>query len=147
MMGNLLVRGLPNGTTLLLYDGSPASPTLNRLCEFADGTGMTLFGTSGGFILSCMKAGIEPGQTYRLEKLRALGSTGSPLPPEGFQWVYEHIRHDIWLTSVSGGTDVCSAFLGGSPLLPVYAGEIQCRALGAKVESFERGQRADRRDG
>jgi len=137
MMWNLLVSGLLNGTTILLYDGSPAFPNLNRLWEFAEGTGMTLFGTSAGFILSCMKAGIEPGQTYRLEKLRALGSTGSPLPPEGFQWVYEHIRHDIWLTSVSGGTDVCSAFLGGSPLLPVYAGEIQCRALGAKVESFD----------
>src|SRR5258708_5991168 len=137
MMWNLLVSGLLNGTTILLYDGSPAFPNLNRLWEFADGTGMTLFGTSAGFILSCMKAGIEPGQTYRLEKFRALGSTGSPLPPEGFQWVYEHIRHDIWLTSVSGGTDVCSAFLGGSPLLPVYAGEIQCRALGAKVESFD----------
>ncbi len=137
MMWNLLVSGLLNGTTILLYDGSPAFPNLNRLWEFADGTGMTLFGTSAGFILSCMKAGIDPGQAYRLEKLRALGSTGSPLPPEGFQWVYEHIRHDIWLTSVSGGTDVCSAFLGGSPLLPVYAGEIQCRALGAKVESFD----------
>lgn len=137
MMWNLLVGGLLNGTTILLYDGSPAYPNLNRLWTFAEETGMTLFGTSAGFILSCMKAGIEPGQTYRLDKLRALGSTGSPLPPEGFQWVYEHIRHDIWLASVSGGTDVCSAFLGGSPLLPVAAGELQCRALGAKVESFD----------
>jgi len=84
-----------------------------------------------------MKAEIEPGQTYDLSKLRALGSTGSPLPPEGFQWVYEHLRHDIWLASISGGTDVCSAFLGGSPLLPVRAGEIQCRSLGAKVEAFD----------
>ncbi len=98
---------------------------------------MTFFGTSAGFILSCMKAAIEPGQTYDLSRLRALGSTGSPLPPEGFQWVYEHIRHDIWLASISGGTDVCSAFLGGSPLLPVRAGEIQCRSLGAKVEAFD----------
>jgi acetoacetyl-CoA synthetase len=84
-----------------------------------------------------MKAEIEPGQRYNLSKLRALGSTGSPLPPEGFQWVYEHIRPDIWLASVSGGTDVCSAFLGGSPLLPVRAGELQCRSLGAKVEAFD----------
>jgi acetoacetyl-CoA synthetase len=98
---------------------------------------MTFFGTSAGFILACMKAGIEPGTTFDLSKLRGLGSTGSPLPPEGFQWVYEQIRKDIWLVSVSGGTDVCSAFLGGSILLPVYAGELQCRALGAKVESFD----------
>jgi acetoacetyl-CoA synthetase len=84
-----------------------------------------------------MKAGIEPGTTFNLSKLRSLGSTGSPLPPEGFQWVYEHIKKDIWLASVSGGTDVCSAFLGGSILLPVRAGELQCRLLGAKVESFD----------
>jgi acetoacetyl-CoA synthetase len=137
MMWNLLVSGLLNGTTILLYDGSPAYPNINRLWEFAEQTGTTFFGTSAGFILSCMKAKIEPGQTYDLSKLRALGSTGSPLPPEGFQWVYEHIRHDIWLASISGGTDVCSAFLGGSSLLPVRAGEIQCRALGASVESFD----------
>ena len=137
MMWNLLIGGLLNGTTILLYDGSPAYPDVNRLWKFAAETGMTLFGTSAGFILSCMKAGIEPGQTYSLDRLRALGSTGSPLPPEGFQWVYEHVRRDLWLASVSGGTDVCSAFLGGSPLLPVRAGELQCRAPGAKVESFD----------
>lgn len=137
MMWNLLVSGLLNGTTILLYDGSPAYPNINRLWKFAEQTSMTVFGTSAGFILSCMKAGIEPGQTYRLDKLRSLGSTGSPLPPEGFQWIYEHVRHDLWLASVSGGTDVCSAFLGGSPLLPVRAGELQCRALGALVESFD----------
>lgn len=137
MMWNLLISGLLNGNTILLYDGSPSYPDLNRLWEFAEQSSMTLFGTSAGFILSCMKAEIEPGKTYRLATLRGLGSTGSPLPPEGFQWVYEHIRRDIWLASVSGGTDVCSAFLGGSPLLPVRAGEIQCRALGAKVEAFD----------
>ena len=137
MMWNLLVSGLLNGSTILLYDGSPAYPDMNRLWKFAEEAGMTIFGTSAGFILSCMKAGIEPGKTFRLDKLRALGSTGSPLPPEGFQWVYDHVRHDLWLASVSGGTDVCSAFLGGSPLLPVRAGELQCRALGAKVEAFD----------
>ena len=84
-----------------------------------------------------MKAGLEPGTTYDLSKLRAIGSTGSPLPPEGFGWVYEHVKRDIWLASISGGTDVCSAFVGGSVLLPVYAGELQCRALGAKVEAFD----------
>jgi acetoacetyl-CoA synthetase len=137
MMWNLLVSGLLNGSTILLYDGSPAYPDMNRLWKFAEETGMTIFGTSAGFLLSCMKAGIEPGKTFRLDKLRALGSTGSPLPPEGFQWVYDHLRRDLWLASVSGGTDVCSAFLGGSPLLPVRAGELQCRALGAKVEAFD----------
>jgi acetoacetyl-CoA synthetase len=88
-----------------------------------------------------MKAGVVPGRDYDLSKLHTIGSTGSPLPPEGFQWIYEHVKRDLWLASVSGGTDVCSAFVGGSVLLPVYAGELQCRALGAKVEAFdEQGQ-------
>lgn len=137
MMWNLLVSGLLVGATVLLYDGSPAYPTIDRLWEFAEQTGMTFFGTSAGFILSSLKAGIEPGQGHDLHALRGLGSTGSPLPPEGFQWVYEHVKSDIWLASISGGTDVCSAFLGGSPTLPVRAGELQCRALGAKIEAFD----------
>ncbi len=137
MMWNLLLGGLLVGSTVLLYDGSPSYPDINVLWEFAEKSGMTFFGTSAGYILACMKAGIEPGKTYNLSKLRGLGSTGSPLPPEGFQWVYDKIKRDIWLASVSGGTDVCSAFLGGSILLPVCAGELQCRALGAKVESFD----------
>jgi acetoacetyl-CoA synthetase len=98
---------------------------------------MTFFGTSASFLLACMKAELEPGAQYRLDALGALGSTGSPLPPEGFQWVYEHVKPEIWLNSLSGGTDICSAFLGGSPMLPVRAGELQCRALGAKIEAFD----------
>jgi acetoacetyl-CoA synthetase len=137
MMWNLLLGGLLIGTTVLLYDGSPSYPDMNALWQYAEKSGMTFFGTSAGFILASMKAGIEPGKTLDLSKLRGLGSTGSPLPPEGFQWVYEQIKRDIWLASVSGGTDVCSAFLGGSILLPVHAGELQCRSLGAKVESFD----------
>ena len=137
MMWNLLLGGLLIGTTVLLYDGSPSYPDMNALWQYAEKSGMTFFGTSAGFILACMKAGIEPGKTFNLSKLRGLGSTGSPLPPEGFQWVYDHIKKDIWLASVSGGTDVCSAFLGGSILLPVHAGELQGRSLGAKVESFD----------
>ncbi|MEO7020943.1 MAG: acetoacetate--CoA ligase [Ktedonobacteraceae bacterium] len=137
MMWNLLIGGLLVGTTVLFYDGSPAYPSMNVLWEFAEKTGMTLLGTSAGFIIASMKAGVEPGKTYDLSTLRALGSTGSPLPPEGFQWVYEHVKRDFWVASLSGGTDVCSAFLGGTPLLPVYAGELQCRALGAKVEAFD----------
>ncbi len=137
MMWNLLLGGLLVGTTVLLYDGSPSYPDMNALWEFAEKSGMTFFGTSAGFILACMKAGIEPGKTYDLSRLRGLGSTGSPLPPEGFQWIYDQIKRDIWLASVSGGTDVCAAFLGGSILYPVRAGELQCRSLGAKVESFD----------
>ena len=137
MMWNLLLGGLLIGTTVLLYDGSPSYPDMNALWDFAEKSKMTFFGTSAGFILACMKAGIEPGTTFDLSTLRGLGSTGSPLPPEGFQWVYNEIKKDIWLASVSGGTDVCSAFLGGSILLPVRAGELQCRSLGAKVESFD----------
>ncbi len=137
MMWNLLTSGLLVGATVLLYDGSPAYPDIGTLWKFAQDSGMTFFGTSAGFITSCMKAGIEPGKTYDLSKLHAIGSTGSPLPPEGFQWVYDHVKRDIWLGSMSGGTDVCSAFVGGSILLPVYSGELQCRSLGAKVESFD----------
>lgn len=137
MMWNLLMGGLLIGATVLLYDGSPAYPDIGTLWKFAQDTGMTLFGTSAGYIASCMKAGIEPGQTYDLSKLRTLGSTGSPLSPEGFHWVYEHVKRDIWLTSISGGTDVCSAFVGGSILLPVNTGLIQCRQLGASIEAFD----------
>ena len=137
MMWNLLVGGLLVGSTILLYDGSAAYPNMGALWKFAQDSGMTFFGTSAAYIASCMKAGIEPGKTYDLSRLRGLGSTGSPLPPEGFQWIYEHVKKDIWLASVSGGTDVCSAFVGGSILLPVHSGELQCRALGAKVEAFD----------
>ncbi len=137
MMWNLLTSGLLVGAVVLLYDGSPSYPDIGALWKFAQDSAMTFFGTSAGFITSCMKAGIEPGKTYDLSKLNGLGSTGSPLPPEGFRWVYEHVKSDIWLASISGGTDVCSAFVGGSILLPVYSGELQCRSLGAKVEAFD----------
>ncbi len=137
MMWNLLMSGLLAGCTVLMYDGSPGYPDLGVLWKFAQDTQMTYFGTSAGFITSCMKAGIEPGKTYDLSKLQTIGSTGSPLPPEGFEWVYEHVKRDVWLSSLSGGTDVCSGFVGGSILLPVYSGELQSRALGADVESFD----------
>jgi acetoacetyl-CoA synthetase len=137
MMWNLLTGGLLVGATLLLYDGSPAYPDLGTLWKFAQDSGTTLFGTSAGFIASCMKAGIEPGQIYDLSTLHTLGSTGSPLSPEGFHWVYEHVKRDLWLISMSGGTDVCSAFVGGSILLPVHTGVLQCRQLGASVEAFD----------
>ena len=137
MMWNLLVSGLLVGCTILLYDGSPARPDPSALWEFAEQSGMTFFGTSAAYIASCMKAGITPGATYDLRRLKGIGSTGSPLPVEGFRWVYDQIKAEIWLVSTSGGTDVCSSFVSGCPLLPVYAGEIQCRCLGVAVEAFD----------
>lgn len=137
MMWNLLIGGLLVGTTILLYDGNPGYPDMGVLWKLAQESGITCFGTSAGYITACMKAGIEPGQTYDLSKLRAIGSTGSPLPTEGFQWVYEHVKKDIWLVSTSGGTDVCSALISGSIILPVYTGELQCRPLGVKAEAFD----------
>ncbi len=137
MMWNFTVGGLLSGATILLYDGNPGYPNMNVLWEFAQETGMTCFGTSAGYLTSCMKSGIEPGQSYDLSALESVGSTGSPLPPEGFDWVYGNVKEDVWLFSTSGGTDLCTAFVGGSPLLPVRSGELQCRSLGAKVEAFD----------
>ena len=136
MMWNFLVSGLLTQATILLYDGNPAYPSLDVLWDFAADTGMTCFGTSASYLASCMKAGVEPGTGRDLSALRAVGSTGSPLAPEGFEWVYEHVGAGTWLFSTSGGTDVCSAFVGGVPLLPVHRGELQARALGAKVEAW-----------
>ncbi|HEY7127655.1 MAG TPA: acetoacetate--CoA ligase [Ktedonobacterales bacterium] len=137
MMWNLLMGGLLVGATVLMYDGSPAYPDLGTLWKFAQDTGMTLFGTSAGFITTCMKAGIEPGKLYDLHGIRCIGSTGSPLPPEGFEWVYSLVKRDVWLASMSGGTDVCSGFVGGSVVSPVYSGELQCAALGVNLQSFD----------
>jgi acetoacetyl-CoA synthetase len=141
MMWNFLVGGLLLGATVLLYDGSPAQPDMGALWRFAEASSMTYFGTSAAYVLACMKAGIEPGRDADLSALHSIGSTGSPLPPEGFAWLYRHVAADVLVGSVSGGTDVCTAFVESCPLLPVYPGEIQCRALGAKVEAFdERGR-------
>jgi acetoacetyl-CoA synthetase len=103
----------------------------------AERTGMTCMGVSAGLLASAQKAGVRPAQEYDLGRLRAMGSTGSPLAPESFRWVYEEVGEDIWLYSTSGGTDVCTAFVGGCPLLPVYEGELQCRALGCAVEAWD----------
>ena len=137
MMWNVVVSGLLAGSTVLTYDGNPGYPDMNVLWEFAGETGMTCFGTSAGYLTSCMKAGIEPKEDYDLSALESIGSTGSPLPPEGFDWVYENVKDDLWLFSTSGGTDLCTAFVGGCPLLPVRSGELQCRSLGAQVEAFD----------
>ncbi|MGH2835465.1 MAG: acetoacetate--CoA ligase [Solirubrobacteraceae bacterium] len=137
MMWNFLVGCLFAEAPIVLYDGSPGYPDLGRLWQLAEQTGITCMGLSAGLLTSCEKAGVEPARDYDLRRLRAIGSTGSPLPPEGFRWVYEHVGADTWLFSTSGGTDVCTAFVGGCPLLPVYEGELQCRALGCAVESWD----------
>ncbi|QIN79830.1 acetoacetate--CoA ligase [Rubrobacter marinus] len=137
MMWNFTVGGLLSGATILLYDGNPGYPDMNVLWEFAQETGMTCFGTSAGYLTACMKSEVEPGRSFDLSALESVGSTGSPLPPEGFDWVYEHVKGDVWLFSTSGGTDLCTAFVGGTPILPVRSGELQCRSLGAKVEAYD----------
>jgi acetoacetyl-CoA synthetase len=137
MMWNFLVGCLLTDAAIVLYDGNPGHPDLGVLWDLAERTQMTCLGTSAGFLTSSMKAGLEPGTGHALDRLRSIGSTGSPLPPEGFDWVYEHVKRDLWLFSTSGGTDVCTAFVGGCPLLPVHVGELQCRALGAAVEAWD----------
>jgi acetoacetyl-CoA synthetase len=137
MMWNFLIGCLLSDAAIVLYDGSPGHPDLGVLWKLAEQTRMTCMGVSAGLLASSEKAGIEPGRDYDLPALRAIGSTGSPLAPESFQWVYEHVGSDLWLFSTSGGTDVCTAFVGGCPLLPVYEGELQCRGLGCAVEAWD----------
>jgi len=137
MMWNYLVSGLTVGSTLVLVDGDPAHPDLLALWRLVEELEVTLFGVGAPFLLACRKAGLSPGRELDLSSLRSVGSTGAPLPPEGFGWVSEHVGRDVQLSSVSGGTDLCTAFVAGAPLLPVHAGEIPGRCLGAKVEAFD----------
>ncbi|MBK7565260.1 MAG: acetoacetate--CoA ligase [Propionivibrio sp.] len=137
MMWNWLVSGLASGATLLLYDGSPFAGQGTVLFDYAAAEGMTHFGTSAKFIDAAAKLGLTPGKTHDLSALRAMFSTGSPLSPEGFDWVYREIKPDILLASISGGTDIVSCFVLGNPVLPVYRGEIQCRGLGMAVDVFD----------
>lgn len=137
VMWNCQVAGLLVGATLCIYDGNPAWPDHHTLWRFAGETGVTFFGAGAAFYTACLKGGVEPTQVADLSRLRAVGSTGSPLPPEGYRWIYEHVKKDVWLTPISGGTDFAGAFVGGVPTLPVYLGEMQCRCLGAKVEAYD----------
>ncbi len=137
MMWNLLVSGLLTDAAIVLYDGSPAGQEGDALWALAASAGITCLGTSAAYIHACLKAGVEPARGRDLSRLRAVGSTGSPLSPEGFRWVSDMLGPDTWLFSMSGGTEVCTAFVGGVPTLPVYEGELQGRALGAKVEAFD----------
>ncbi|MBT3238692.1 MAG: acetoacetate--CoA ligase [Rhodospirillaceae bacterium] len=137
MMWNWLVTALASQATLLLYDGSPFYPDGNVLFDFADAENMTLFGASAKYIDAVAKAGLKPKQTHKLDSLRAMASTGSPLSPDSFRFVYEHIKTDIQLASIAGGTDIVSCFMLGNPSGPVWPGEIQMRGLGMAVEVFD----------
>jgi acetoacetyl-CoA synthetase len=137
MMWNWLVTALASEATLLLYDGSPFHPDGDVLFDWADETGMTLFGTSAKYLDALNKAGLSPIATHRLEAVRTMTSTGSPLGPESFSFVYDQIKRDLHLASISGGTDIVGCFVGGVPIAPVWKGEIQARVLGMKVEVFD----------
>jgi acetoacetyl-CoA synthetase len=136
MMWNFLVGALLPGASIVLFDGNPGHPDLTALWDLAEEAQATTFGTSAAFLAACQKAGIRPAHGRDLGSLRAVGSTGSPLSPEGYGWVFDEVG-DVWLFSTSGGTDVCTAFVGGVPTLPVHRGELQARALGCAVESWD----------
>ncbi|HEY7271409.1 MAG TPA: acetoacetate--CoA ligase [Actinoplanes sp.] len=135
MMWNFLVSAPAVGATVVMFDGNPGHPDMSALWDLAVEAGVTYFGTSAPFILACRKAGVTPPPT----RIRGVGSTGAPLPPEGFDWVYDEVGTDLQLQSLSGGTDVCTGFVGGTPLLPVIEGVISCRCLGARVEAYDPG--------
>jgi acetoacetyl-CoA synthetase len=137
MMWNFLVGVLLTDASIVLYDGNPVSPDPGLLWDLAADTGTTCFGGSPSFIATCMNAGLDPAKGRDLGRIRSVGCSGSPLPPEGFAWIYDRLGEDTWLFSMSGGTDVCTAFVGGVPTLPVYEGEMQARSLGAKVEAYD----------
>src|SRR5690606_8169175 len=136
MMWNYLVGGLFSGASIVVYNGAPAYPDFYRQWKLAEELGITYFGTSAAFIHACMKEGVDPAERHDLQSIRALGSTGSPLSPAGFAWVYDHVNRHLALESFSGGTDLCTGFLGGVRTQPVYAGEIQARSLGASVQAW-----------
>ncbi|ANP53259.1 acetoacetyl-CoA synthetase [Streptomyces griseochromogenes] len=140
MMWNYLVSGLAVGSAVVLFDGNPTHPDFGALWRLVEETATTYFGTSAPYLMACRKAGITPWQDLDLSRLRGIGSTGAPLPAEGFRWVYEASADSgapaPLLTSLSGGTDVCTGFVGGVPLLPVIEGEISCRCLGASIQAY-----------
>ena len=136
MMWNFITSGLLAGATTVLFDGDPASPSLDTLWALAADERLDVFGVSAPFVMSCRKAGLQPGATHDLAPLRHLGSTGAPLPAEGFRWVGDAVGSHVQVGSMSGGTDVCTAFVGAAPTLPVRAGEISTRMLGCDVRAY-----------
>jgi acetoacetyl-CoA synthetase len=137
MMWNFLVGVLLTGAEVVLYDGNPGHPDLGTLWDLAAEAEITTFGTSAAYLAANLKAGVKPAEGRDLSKLQAVGSTGSPLSTDGFRWVYDELGADTWLFSTSGGTDVCTAFVCGSPTVPVYEGELQVRGLGCAVEAWD----------
>lgn len=137
MMWNFLVSGLLTGTTIVLYDGSPGYPGTDAQWRIAEATGTTLFGTSAAYIMACRKAGIHPARDHDLSRVKCVATTGSPLPPDGFRWLHEAAGDDLWIASVSGGTDVCSCFAGAVPTLPVHIGELQAACLGTDLQAWD----------
>jgi acetoacetyl-CoA synthetase len=142
MMWNWLVTGLAAGATLLLFDGSPFQGRGHIVFDYAAAEDMTHLGTSAKFLDAIAKVNVQPAKTHKLDELRVLLSTGSPLAPEGFDYVYEKVKKDVCLASISGGTDIVACFAGGATILPVWRGEIQCRLLGMKVEVFDENGKA-----
>ncbi|HEY3611876.1 MAG TPA: acetoacetate--CoA ligase [Pseudonocardiaceae bacterium] len=137
MMWNFLVSGLLVGATVVLFDGSPGHPSLASLWQLAEQERITYFGTSAPYVQSCLKEGLRPVDRFDLSALRAVGSTGAPLSPEGFRWLADAVGSHLQICSVSGGTDLCTAFVGSAPDVPVWLGELSCRALGAAVAAYD----------
>ena len=136
MMWNWLVSGLGTGAAIVLYEGNPGHPSMDRLWQMAADLKLHIFGTSAKYIAACEKADLHPGRDHDLATLRCICSTGSPLSAELFEWTYEHVKSDLMLASICGGTDIISCFILGNPLLPVYAGEVQCRGLAMDVHAW-----------
>lgn len=137
MMWNFLASGLLTGTTIVVYDGSPGYPDTGAQWAVAERTGATLFGTSAAYVMACRKAGVPPLARPRSLRVKCVATTGSPLPPDGFRWLHDEVREDLWIASVSGGTDVCSCFAGAVPTLPVHIGELQAPCLGTDLQSWD----------
>ncbi|MFD8806974.1 acetoacetate--CoA ligase [Streptomyces sp. NPDC059597] len=137
MMWNFLVSGLLTGTTIVLYDGSPGFPDTGAQWRVAERTRATLYGTSAAYVMACRKAGVHPARDFDLSTVQCVATTGSPLPPDGFRWLHDEVRDDLWIASVSGGTDVCSCFAGAVPTLPVHTGELQAPGLGTDLQSWD----------
>ncbi len=137
MMWNFLVSGLLVGSTVVLYDGSPGYPDTAAQWRVAERTGATLFGTSAAYVMACRKADVHPGRDFDLSRVKCVATTGSPLPPDGFRWLHDAVAADMWIASVSGGTDVCSCFAGAVPTLPVHIGELQAACLGTDLQAWD----------
>ncbi|MFG2193798.1 acetoacetate--CoA ligase [Streptomyces sp. NPDC048639] len=137
MMWNFLVSGLLVGSTVILYDGSPGYPDIAAQWRVAERTGATFYGTSAAYVMACRKAEAHPGRDFDLSRVRCVATTGSPLPPDGFRWIHDEVAEDMWIASVSGGTDVCSCFAGAVPTLPVHIGELQAACLGTDLQAWD----------